>query len=84
MMSRQADRVMPDYKSETLASYLVCPSRRHLPGRTRVVIDFLIDEVHQIRSRRTDDTASPDTFPDAAARPNGVRSGNDMIVPFAA
>jgi DNA-binding transcriptional LysR family regulator len=77
-------RVSPEYTSEELAAYLVYPSRRHLPGRTRVVIDFLIDEVHQIRSRRNDDTPSPDTFPDAAARPTGVSPGKAMIVPFAA
>jgi DNA-binding transcriptional LysR family regulator len=47
-------RVLPEYASEALPAYLVYPSRRHLAPRTRVVIDFLIDEVHQLRSRRTD------------------------------
>ena len=47
-------RVLPDHTSETLPAYLVYPSRRHLAPRTRVVIDFLIEEVHRIRSRRTD------------------------------
>jgi len=77
-------RALPEYTSEALAAHLVYPSRRHLPGRTRVVIDFLIDEVHQIRSRRTGDTASAETFSDAAARPDGMSAGNGMIVPFAA
>jgi len=31
----------------------VYPSRRHLAPRTRVVIDFLIEEVHRLRSRRS-------------------------------
>lgn len=49
-------RVLPEYESEELPAYLVYPSRRHLPPRTRVVIDFLIEEVHRLRSRRTDGT----------------------------
>lgn len=46
-------RVLPEYTSETLPAYLVYPSRRHLAPRTRVVIDFLIEEVHRLRSRRS-------------------------------
>jgi DNA-binding transcriptional LysR family regulator len=46
-------RVLPEFTSETLPAYLVYPSRRHLAPRTRVVIDFLIEEVHRVRSRRT-------------------------------
>jgi len=45
--------VLPDYTSEPLPAYLVYPSRRHLAPRTRVVIDFLIEEVQRLRSRRT-------------------------------
>lgn len=52
-------RVLPDYTSEALPAYLVYPSRRHLPPRTRVVIDFLIEEVHRLRSRRADGVAMP-------------------------
>jgi hypothetical protein len=52
-------RVLPDYTSEALPAYLVYPSRRHLPPRTRVVIDFLIEEVHRLRSRRADGVATP-------------------------
>jgi DNA-binding transcriptional LysR family regulator len=44
--------VLPDYTSEPLPAYLVYPSRRHLAPRTRVVIDFLIEEVQRLRSRR--------------------------------
>jgi DNA-binding transcriptional LysR family regulator len=46
-------RVLPEYTSEGLPAYLVYPSRRHLAPRTRVVIDFLIDEVRRLRARRT-------------------------------
>jgi DNA-binding transcriptional LysR family regulator len=46
-------RILPDYTSEPLNAYLVYPSRRHLPPRTRAVMDFLIDDVRRIRSRRT-------------------------------
>jgi DNA-binding transcriptional LysR family regulator len=53
-------RVLPEYTSETLAAYVVYPSRRHLALRTRVVIDFLIEEVHRLRSRRTDGGTSPE------------------------
>jgi DNA-binding transcriptional LysR family regulator len=51
-------RVLPEHTSETLPAYLVYPSRRHLAFRTRVVIDFLIEEVHRLRSRKTDGEAS--------------------------
>jgi DNA-binding transcriptional LysR family regulator len=46
-------RVLPEYTSEALPAYLVYPSRRHLAPRTRVVIDFVIDEVRRLRARRT-------------------------------
>lgn len=52
-------RVLPNHTSEALPAYLVYPSRRHLPPRTRVVIDFLIDEVRRIRSRKTGVTPAP-------------------------
>jgi DNA-binding transcriptional LysR family regulator len=70
-------RVLPDYASETLPAYLVYPSRRHLAPRTRVVIDFLIEEVHRLRSRRT-----ATNEPSVALRGNGSATGR--IVPFAA
>jgi DNA-binding transcriptional LysR family regulator len=47
-------RVMPEYSSETSPAYIVYPSRRHLAQRTRVVIDFMFQEVHRIRSTRAD------------------------------
>lgn len=52
--------VLPGYTSEPLPAYLVYPSRRHLAPRTRVVIEFLVEEVRRLRSRRTTDAlASP-------------------------
>ncbi len=70
-------RVLPEYASETLPAYLVYPSRRHLAPRTRAVIDFLIEEVHRLRSRRSDGAAQPSLLP-----PDG--SSTDKLVPFAA
>lgn len=52
--------VLPDYTSEPLPAYLVYPSRRHLAPRTRVVIDFLIEQVQRLRSRRTKVAKSPE------------------------
>jgi DNA-binding transcriptional LysR family regulator len=71
-------RVLPEYASETLPAYLVYPSRRHLAPRTRVVIDFLIEEVHRLRSRRT----AVVELPPVTLRSDG--SGLDRVVPFAA
>ena len=71
-------RVLPEYTSEALPAYLVYPSRRHLAPRTRVVIEFLIEEVHKLRSRRTDG--------DAVSIPNSNEgdSPSGAFVPFAA
>jgi DNA-binding transcriptional LysR family regulator len=53
-------RVLPEYTSESQSAYIVYPSRRHLVPRTRVVIDFLIEEVGQLRSRRTNYVTLPE------------------------
>jgi DNA-binding transcriptional LysR family regulator len=76
-------RVLPEYTSETLPAYLVYPSRRHLPPRTRVVMDFLIEEVHRLRSRRTDHfhPRTQAVSHDAGNRNSHVHSGT---IPFAA
>jgi len=71
-------RVLPDYTSEILPAYLVYPSRRHLAPRTRVVIDFLIEEVHRLRSRRTEDAMAEMISRNAAMPAQGG------MVPFAA
>jgi DNA-binding transcriptional LysR family regulator len=75
VLAGRLQRVLPEYTSEALPAYLVYPSRRHLAPRTRVVIDFLIEEVRRIRSRRTDDFTK-------GARHRA--SASETIVPFAA
>jgi DNA-binding transcriptional LysR family regulator len=44
------ETVLPAYSAETLPAYVVYPSRLHLAPRTRVVIDFLIEEVRRLRA----------------------------------
>jgi DNA-binding transcriptional LysR family regulator len=55
VLGGRLQRVLPDFTSEALPAFLVYPSRRLLAPRTRVVIDFLVEEVRRLRSRRTDD-----------------------------
>ncbi|MCW8841014.1 MAG: substrate binding domain-containing protein, partial [Gammaproteobacteria bacterium] len=38
-------QLLPDYHSEPSAAYAIYPSRRHLPLRVRVFIDFLIERL---------------------------------------
>jgi DNA-binding transcriptional LysR family regulator len=38
-------RLLTDYPSESNQVYVIYPSRRHLAPRTRVVIDFLVEQV---------------------------------------
>lgn len=44
-------RLLPDYTVRRRQAFLVYPSRRHLAQRTRVVIDFLIEEFRQLDIR---------------------------------
>jgi DNA-binding transcriptional LysR family regulator len=37
--------ILQDYPAESQPMHVVYPSRRHLPPRTRVVIDFLVQEM---------------------------------------
>jgi DNA-binding transcriptional LysR family regulator len=46
------DHVLTEYHSETAPAYVVYPSRQHLAPRTRVVIDFLVEEVRRLRDGR--------------------------------
>jgi DNA-binding transcriptional LysR family regulator len=48
------EHVLPEYGSETAPAYVVYPSRQHLAPRTRVVIDFLIEEVRRLRACRAE------------------------------
>lgn len=44
-------RLLQDYPSERQQGFVVYPSRRHLPLRTRVVIDFLVEQVKLVEAR---------------------------------
>jgi DNA-binding transcriptional LysR family regulator len=52
LVAGRLEQVLPDYGSETASAYVVYPSRQHLAPRTRVVIDFLIEEVRRLRAVR--------------------------------
>jgi DNA-binding transcriptional LysR family regulator len=53
MQAGRLERVLPDHGAETLPAYVVYPSRRHMAPRTRVVIDFLVEEVQHLRAGQT-------------------------------
>jgi DNA-binding transcriptional LysR family regulator len=40
-------RLLIDYPSRPVPVWITYPSRRHLASRTRVVIDFLVEQAHQ-------------------------------------
>ncbi|MDW5441500.1 LysR family transcriptional regulator [Polaromonas sp. SM01] len=44
----QLVRVLPRYQGAVQRAYLLYPSRRHLPGRTRALLDFLSTRLPQI------------------------------------
>jgi DNA-binding transcriptional LysR family regulator len=54
LLAGRLERVLPGYGSETSPAYLVYPSRQHLAPRTRVVIDFLTEEVQRLRAGRAE------------------------------
>jgi DNA-binding transcriptional LysR family regulator len=47
-------RLLPNYTARRRQAFVVYPSRRHLAQRTRVVIDFLIEEFRQLDARLRD------------------------------
>jgi DNA-binding transcriptional LysR family regulator len=47
-------RLLPNYAARRRQAFVVYPSRRHLAQRTRLVIDFLIDEFRQLEARLRD------------------------------
>lgn len=47
-------RLLPDYTARRRQVFVVYPSRRHLAQRTRVVIDFLVQEFRQLELRVRD------------------------------
>jgi DNA-binding transcriptional LysR family regulator len=54
-------RLLPKYKSGRQPTFVLYPSRRHLAPRTRVVIDFLIEQINQAAARLTQDDVWGDT-----------------------
>ena len=48
-------RLLPDYPTERTKIFLFYPSRRHLPPRTRVVIDFLVERFDEVGARLADE-----------------------------
>jgi DNA-binding transcriptional LysR family regulator len=46
------EHVLTEYNSDSAPAYVVYPSRQHLAPRTRVVIDFLVEEVRRLRAGR--------------------------------
>ena len=47
-------RLLPNYVARRRPSFVVYPSRKHLAQRTRVVIDFLVQEFRELDSRMRD------------------------------
>jgi DNA-binding transcriptional LysR family regulator len=47
-------RLLPNYTVRRRQAFVVYPSRRHLAQRTRVVIDFLINEFRELEARLRD------------------------------
>jgi DNA-binding transcriptional LysR family regulator len=48
-------RLLPKYKTERQPAYVLYPTRRHLAPRTRVVIDFLVEQVGEAAARLEQD-----------------------------
>lgn len=53
--SARVYRLLPDYQTERLPAFLLYPSRRHLPPRTRVVIETIAREAATIAARLAED-----------------------------
>jgi DNA-binding transcriptional LysR family regulator len=47
-------RLLPNYTARRRPTFVVYPSRRHLAHRTRVVIDFLVEQFRRLDSRLRD------------------------------
>lgn len=50
-------RLLADYTVRHRQAFLIYPSRRHLPLRTRVVIDFLVEQYRALETRLRDGRA---------------------------
>jgi DNA-binding transcriptional LysR family regulator len=51
IMTGQLHRVLAEYPTERTQIFLIYPSRQHLALRTRVVIDFLVEQFRIVGSR---------------------------------
>lgn len=47
-------RLLPDYAVRERQAFLIYPSRKHLPQRTRLVIDFLVEQYRLLEVRLRD------------------------------
>ena len=47
LQSGRLREVLPAWRDPPIPVHVVYPSRRNLAARTRVVIDFLVEEFHQ-------------------------------------
>ncbi|HEY1411627.1 MAG TPA: LysR substrate-binding domain-containing protein, partial [Rhodopila sp.] len=47
-------RLLPNYIARRRPTFVVYPSRRHLAHRTRVVIDFLVEQFRRLDARLRD------------------------------
>jgi DNA-binding transcriptional LysR family regulator len=54
-------RLLPKHRSGRQPAFVLYPSRRHLAPRTRVVIDFLVEQVSQAAARLAQDDVWGDT-----------------------
>jgi DNA-binding transcriptional LysR family regulator len=53
-------RLLPDYASGQEETFAIYPSRRHLPPRTRLLIDFFVALGREAEARFARDRASVD------------------------
>lgn len=61
------ERVLPQWRLSELVVYAAIPSRRHLPARTRALLDFLVDTFG--KQSNTDPWLSPVATPATEATP---------------
>jgi DNA-binding transcriptional LysR family regulator len=66
------EHVLMEYNAETAPAYVVYPSRQHLAPRTRVVIDFLVEEVRRLRANRSESLPSLPTLLSGPTLLNGI------------
>ena len=55
ILSARLYRLLPDFPSERRQAFLIYPSRQHVPPRTRLVIDFLVERFVALDKRLADE-----------------------------